>query len=295
MAGLAAGLALGVQADTTLAQSFLTGKSKGMTECVRAIFSNKEVKKVNVHGHHFNCKPLIRSNPRDRTIHISHAQVGLDDQVFVTFTVNSLGVMLPNSAEAIIGQGISINSIVKVPKKRPVKPSSWVGRYVSHTYATVANKAQRIAPKKTKDWQEAAGQIAAVVIAELGKPKIARIPASMVNCAEPTFYVDENFRGKSFTLNASQANLGKVAVGDTRMINKISSMCVPRGWVVTAHKKVDFKGGSQTFTGHVAHDDLHRVRQPNGRYVNWNNRIGSIQVRRDVSSQKTPVKILRQQ
>ena len=64
MVGALAGLSIAAAAQSVDAASFVDGKSKGMTKCVRAILGGYEVKRVNVHGHHFNCKPMSMGSAR---------------------------------------------------------------------------------------------------------------------------------------------------------------------------------------------------------------------------------------
>ncbi|MDA7949584.1 MAG: hypothetical protein MPJ78_19185 [Hyphomicrobiaceae bacterium] len=281
-----AGLCL--QALTASAEGFTAGKSDGLQACVRAVFSTQEVKSVDVHGHRFDCKPLVKGDYGERALHLAHEQVlGLDEQVHVRFTINSLGRLVPGSAQAFISDGLTPEDVFKRDKKEGVDDSSWIGRYVSRSYAVVANKAKRVMPKKTKDWQQAAGQIAALVIAEMAERMPGPVPAGASDCSRPTFYEHENFRGKRFALGMSVAKLSKVTVEDTRMWTRITSLCVPKGWSVSLFEKDDFKGRAQTFTGHAVEADLGRIRRANGFYTDFDNTARSIRVTRDGSVQQT--------
>jgi len=278
MAGVLAGLSLAAAAPAA-AESFLDGKSRGMTKCVRAILGGYETKKVNVHGHHFNCKPLLRKiDSRGglyRQIWLSHAQRGKDDQIYSIFYVNSLNVIVPNSLRFRIRKGVSIKTFKPGFEFRG--PSNLPDVL---DYDVYARSARAMRPVKVDDWEHAARQIATVVIAELGNPDNRGTAPKQVTCTLPTFYEHDNFRGRSYSLGGSQPNFHKVVVSGKHMGDVISSMCLPRGWKVTAYTLPDYKGISYDFSGPRAYEDLQRQHAANGQRLNWGDKISSVRVSR---------------
>ena len=75
------------------------------------------------------------------------------------------------------------------------------------------------------------------------------------------------------------------------MWNRISSLCVPKGWTVSLFTKDEFKGRSQTFNGHKVLQDLGRITLANGYYADLDNKVRSIRVTRKVSVQQTAQKV----
>lgn len=113
-AALLAGIGFAATATAVSADSFLEGKSNGMRKCVNAILGGYEVKGVNVHGHHFNCKPMSRSSSDGvnyRQIVLSHDQFGRDDQYLVNFRVDSLNVLLSDSVTVSTIKGVSLETL----------------------------------------------------------------------------------------------------------------------------------------------------------------------------------------
>lgn len=272
-------LGLGISAQSAEASSILEGKSRGMTKCVRAILGGYEVKKVNVHGHHFNCKPMLSSNNSRgsfRHVYLSHSQRGIDDQVWINFEVNSLNVIVPNTAKFQIYRGLSVKSLdrLRFKFKGPSNPPAIAD------YAFFAKRAREMRPVEVDNWQQVARQIMAVVIAEVGNPENRGTAPRQVDCSLPTFYEHDNFRGRSYRLGGSQPNFHKVIVGGKHMGDVISSMCLPRGWRVTVYMLPNYQGPSYDFAGPGEYADLQRQPVGNGRRLAWGDKISSVRVTR---------------
>lgn len=101
-----------------------------------------------------------------------------------------------------------------------------------------------------------------------------------MNCSLPTVYEHDNYRGRSYKLSASQPDMFRVYGQNHRMGNRVSSICVPRGWVATVYDYVDYKGASLRMTGPRQYEDLERQRGSNGARLNWGDRISSIRLTR---------------
>ncbi len=277
MVSALAGLSITAAVQSVEAASFLTGKSNGMKKCVRAILGGYEVKRVNVHGHHFNCKPLVRktssSGGQYRHIWLSHSQRGKDDQVYFIFYVDSLNRVRPNLVKRRINKGISIGSLA-VEFQGPANMPDVVD------YAFYAEQARSIRPAKVDNWKTAASQIATVVIAELGNPDNRGTAPKQVSCDLPTFYEHDNFRGRRYRLGGSQPNFHKVMVNGKHMGDVISSMCVPRGCKITAYSLPNYSGFKYEFNGPRAFEDLKRQKVANGQRLNWGDMISSVRVSR---------------
>jgi hypothetical protein len=165
VSALISGMGIAASTGNASADIFLDGQSSGMNKCVRAILGGYEVKKVKVHGHHFNCKPLRRWDSERRTLWLSHAQFGSDDQFVVTFRVNRSGaleIIQVNSAKTHIRRGKINLSRLRAHFRGPSNPAS------NRNYGYYANRARAIRPVKRDSWRTVARQIATIVIAQIG-------------------------------------------------------------------------------------------------------------------------------
>ena len=276
--GAVAGLTLAAAPQQAEARSFLEGQSNGMRKCVRAILGGYEVKRVNVHGHHFNCKPMARGSarwPNRRQIWLSHSQRGPDDQVLFNFEVNSLNEIDGGRPYYRIIRGISVKSFGSI-----IKPEFHGPPGLPADYDYYAEQARRVSPVEVKRWQVAAIQILTVALAEFGNPDSRGTAPRQVDCELPTFWEHDNFRGRSYKLGGSQPNFHKVIVGGKPFGDVISSMCVPRGWTVTAYTDTGYRGISRTFGGPRELEDLKRQPAGNGGRLNWGDVISSVRVSR---------------
>ncbi len=276
MAGVVAGLGLVAAPQAAEARSFLDGKSRGMQKCVRAILGGYEVKRVNVHGHHFNCKPMARGSarwPNRRQIWLSHSQRGPDDQVLFNFEVNSLNEIDGNRPYYRIIRGVSVKSFGAI-----IKPEFHGPPGLPADYDHYAEQARRVSPVEVRRWQVAAIQILTVALAELGNPDRRGTAPRQVDCELPTFWEHDNFRGRSYKLGGSQPDFGRVIVGGKPFDDVISSMCVPRGWTVTAYSQAGYRGFTYTFGGPREYEDLKRQPAGEGARLNWGDLITSVRV-----------------
>lgn len=165
VSALISGMGIAASTGSSSADIFLDGQSRGMNKCVRAILGGYEVKKVNVHGHHFNCKPLRRWDSQRRTLWLSHAQFGSDDQFVVTFRVNRSGaleIIQANSAKGHINRGKINLSRLRLKFRGPSNPGG------NQNYGFYANRARAIRPENRDNWRTVAWQIATIVIAQIG-------------------------------------------------------------------------------------------------------------------------------
>lgn len=169
-AAFVAGLNLGVAGTQASAQQFLIGQSEGMNRCVRAILRGYTVKRVDVHGHHFNCKPLRRLEDGRRVISISNNRRLRHDHWFsVSFRVNRVGereYIRNNSARFGILRSIDLIDFVP-PFEFTGPPGRTSG---ARDYDFYVRRAREIRPREQRSWEVVAKQIATIVIATLGEP-----------------------------------------------------------------------------------------------------------------------------
>lgn len=186
--GLVTTLALAVAPLPASAQSILEGKSNGMRRCVTVILhGTKLVKKINVHGHHFNCRPIRRVNNEQgndfQQIRLDHAQFGKDDNYFVNFHVDERNVLVEGTLSVWISKGVSIDTIKRNAKYLNLTTAinsvllelgkfygrGFQGPAASKSYDDIAQIARAIPAIEVQNWKTAAMQIALVAIAEHGR------------------------------------------------------------------------------------------------------------------------------
>lgn len=214
------------------AESYLNGQHSGLQKCVRAILGGYEVKHVQIRGHDFNCKGMKKGSNGKRTFQISHDQFGNDDQVHVSFRVNSLNVLRPKT--------------LAYKKKDGMQIFEFDGIYgLPNTYEDTVDRARRERARKRRDanhWFEAVAGVISVTVAELGNPENRGTAPKQVSCKLPTFHVYDNFGGRAYTAKRGEyANIHKdnrfQGLGDA-----MSSLCVPRGFVVHFFEHDSFRG-----------------------------------------------------
>ena len=200
--GFAASLAL-VAPQPAAAQdnSFLEGKSDGMRRCVSVILhGTKIVEKINVHGHHFNCRPMRRFNREGinfRRFWLDHAQFGKDDTYFVNFQVDERNVLVAGTMKMSITKGVSIDTLKRNAKWLNVTTAinSLLLKYVksfpvkfegpaSLSYDNVARIAREIPAVETEEWETAAMEIALITIAEHGRSGAGLPPVGKIGTGE---------------------------------------------------------------------------------------------------------------
>lgn len=89
-------------------------------------------------------------------------------------------------------------------------------------------------------------------------------------CNGPLFYHDDHYRGRSFSITASNTDVHRQGNGD-----KASSVCIPAGFSVTIFEHKNFRGRSLRLNGPREILDLKRNR-PGGR--DWGDKISSVRV-----------------
>lgn len=170
-AALVASVGFGAMSAPASAQQFLAGQSEGMNRCVRAILLGYTVKRVNVHGHHFNCHPLRRFVTGRRVISLDNNRRGRYDHSYtVNFGVNRVGAreyIRNNSANVRI---VAAKDILDIFPPFSFKGPSAPGRQVARDYDFYVRSARQIRPREQDDWKVVARQIATIVIATLGEP-----------------------------------------------------------------------------------------------------------------------------
>jgi len=90
----------------------------------------------------------------------------------------------------------------------------------------------------------------------------------------PTFYQHCNFRGYKKSLTRSTNWVRRVRIKN----DDLSSIVVPRGWVVTVYQHAHYKGKKMTIVGPKKVSCL--VRNKMNRHRTWNDQISSIAVHR---------------
>ncbi|HSR51103.1 MAG TPA: beta/gamma crystallin-related protein [Acidobacteriota bacterium] len=88
--------------------------------------------------------------------------------------------------------------------------------------------------------------------------------------AYPIAYVDDGFRGRSIGLRSSIPDLHDLDFGD-----KITSICVPRGWRVVLYEDTNYRGDRLDVVGRELLTDLHR---PHRNSRDWNDKASSLRV-----------------
>jgi hypothetical protein len=252
--------------SAALAEDYVAGQNAGLQKCVRAILGGYEVKGVSIFGHKFNCKKAVSTNAANTGFQLSHDQFGVDDQVFVFFKLNNINVYRTRTLRISV---LNAGPLTKLPKfqfkgRAPNEPS-----LAADTYAGQVEFARALRRLKSdvSEWERAPWFVAAVVIAELGNPENRGVAPRQVNCDRPTFYVHDNFKGPSVRFSPQpdpdlHDKGGKFA-------DSISSVCVPRGWVVRAFEHKKYKGKMLEITGPKQYEDLKRQ-------LGWGDRISSI-------------------
>lgn len=169
-AALFASFGFSIVGTPATAQQYLDGQSNGMNRCVRAILRGYMVKRVNVHGNHFNCYPLRRFEEGRRVISLHNNRRFRVDHVFtVNFQVNRVGpreYIRNNSARVRIIHAKDLIDIVP-----PYEFEGPRGRARgARDYDFYVRRARQIRPREEDDWVVVASQIATIVIATLGEP-----------------------------------------------------------------------------------------------------------------------------
>ena len=192
-------------------------------------------------------------------IQISHDQFGKDDQVYFSFRVGTTNVLAAGSLRSRTDKGITL--------KWPI--AEFHGAFgLPRTYQDVITYARTLRPRKSS-WRGVTLDIAMLAIAELPR-RTDDTSAGLTNvpeCRMPIFHEHDNFRGRSVVITANNANLHSSGMGDS-----ISSVCVPRGWTVTAYEDKNFGGRSLRISGRQ-HEDLKRQ-------FKWGDRISSVRITR---------------
>ena len=264
IAGLVAGIGTTAVTSTANAENFIGGQTYGIRKCARAVLHGYEVKGVSVRGHKFNCKGMARFKSGWRWVQLSHAQRGIDDQINFVFQVNSNNVFLKDTLKESTDKGFSMQSI-----KNAIVPHFDGVSGPVRTYGEFVSYARNLKTRKgnNKRWKYSAQNVIAVVIAELGNPENRGTAPRGVPCDLPTVYVHDNYTGSKLRLNTGpdpdlHDKGGKFA-------DSISSICVPRGWVVRAFEHKVYKGKKLEIIGPKRYEDLKRQ-------IGWGDRISSI-------------------
>ncbi|MBI1366347.1 MAG: hypothetical protein GC153_10395 [Alphaproteobacteria bacterium] len=122
-------------------------------------------------------------------------------------------------------------------------------------------------------WEGAAATIS-LAVASAAARKIEH--PSALFCYAPTFFENAHFRGRPLTLKSSASNLHKIKVYNAKMGDRITSLCVPDGWEITAYNDAGFKGPSIKIVGPKEIEDLAKYSMAG----DWSDRISSIRVSR---------------
>ncbi len=277
---LLAGAGMSVTFTGSAANSF-SDKSYGLARCARAVLHHYKVEHVRVHGHHFHCFPLREFQAGRRAVLLSHnLRLRQDDQISYVFGVNSLGRYIAGSLNTSVHTRVNLPRITRrrlalflghpeftfpwFEFKGAAKPGP------PPTYNDFAERFSMLGRNvRRPDWQSSAKDILASVIAELGTP-----PRQDTDCDLPTFYENDNFTGRSFRLSVPQPDLKRITVGGAHMGDRISSLCLPRGWEASTFEHDHYKGTRRVFRGPVEFEDLERRNR-----LRWGDKISSIRVR----------------
>ncbi len=264
IAGLVAGIGTSATTSPAIAENYIGGQTYGIRKCARAVLHGYEVKGVDIRGHKFNCKGMARFRSGWRWVQLSHAQHGIDDQINFVFQVNSNNVFKKDTLKESTDKGFSMQSI-----KNAIVPHFDGVSGPIRTYEGFVAYARKLKTwtGENKRWNYSAQNAIAVIIAELGNPENRGTAPRGVPCDLPTVYVHDNYTGSKLRLNDGpdpdlHDNGGKFA-------DSISSICVPRGWVVRAFEDKTYKGRKLEIVGPKRYEDLKRQ-------IGWGDRISSI-------------------
>lgn len=251
--------------STAFAEDYIAGQNPGLQKCARAILGGYEVKGVSVFNHKFNCKGMNRLGRGQHRVHLSHAQVGPDDQLYYFFQADSKNVYKPGTLARLVAKGVSLKNLPHFKfKGMPGGPTLSADTYAG--YAKFARDSRRFRSAKTQ-WELVPQYIMAVVIAEYGNPENRGTAPRQVGCDRPTFYVHDNFSGAAVRFG-TQPDPDLHDKGG-RFADSISSVCVPAGWVVRAFEHKVYKGKMLEIVGPKQYEDLKRQ-------LGWGDRISSI-------------------
>jgi hypothetical protein len=222
--GFVTSLALVTAPLPVSAQSFLEGKSDGMRRCVTVILHGTGlVKKINVHGHHFNCRPMFRASDERgnfRQIHLAHAQFGVDDQYSVSFKVDGQNVLVPATLKISVVKGVSIDTLKNKAKYLNLTtainsllldlgknaPAKFTGPSGPDSYDRIARMARAIPAIETKEWETAAFEIALVTIAEHGRSGTRAPSAGKIGTSKSPVLKSQQPSGGMLQLEESGTN-----------------------------------------------------------------------------------------
>jgi hypothetical protein len=112
-----------------------------------------------------------------------------------------------------------------------------------------------------QDWGDRVSS--AQVVAPAGTP-------AFTPCTEPTLYHDDHYRGRSFTVTGTMADLHAQGDGD-----EVSSLCVPPGFSLTFFEDRNLAGRELTREGPAEIFDLKEEKRGRG---DWGDQISSVRV-----------------
>lgn len=252
-------------ANQANAKSFLHGQNSGLQKCVRAVLHGYSVKHVEIFGRKYNCKALGTYKNGWRRVQISHhRRLGQDDQFYVDFRVDAKNVMRPDTIDINKKRGVSVQATLDGFRGTAGPPRDY------QTVAARANEVRQI--KYPKHWEQAPWYVALVTIAELGNPENRGTAPRQVSCRVPTFHAYDNFGGRAYTAKRGEyPNIHK----DSRfrgLGDAMSSLCVPRGFVVHFYEHDTFKGKMWEVVGGKEFYDLGRQKK------DFQDRISSFKV-----------------
>ncbi len=103
--------------------------------------------------------------------------------------------------------------------------------------------------------------------------EVQRVSVSQAACRQtPVLYEHDGFKGRQLPIQASIADLRRYNFGD-----RISSICVPRGWTLLFYEDRNYRGDVLEMRGEAVINNLEKDR-PNGK--DWGDRIDSVKVQR---------------
>jgi len=261
---LISGVAVSGMANIANAKSFLHGQNSGLQKCIRAVLGGYDLKHVEMFGRKYNCKALRIYKNGWRRIQISHhRRLGQDDQIYVDFRIDSKNVLVPNSVKLHKDRGLSVQTTLDDFRGAARMPGN---------YQAMATRANSLRQIRNTNWEDPPRFVGIVAIAELGNPENRGTAPRQVNCEVPTFHAYDNFGGRAYTAGRGEySNIHK----DNRfrgLGDAMSSLCVPRGFVVHFYEHDTFRGKMWEVVGGKEFYDLGRQKK------DFQDRISSFKV-----------------
>jgi len=212
-----------------------------LERCFSAVFGSKQIKRIKIYGHHFNCKPIKKSG-NWYSGRLSHnVKWDFDEQFDYKFKLNRDG-------------SVDLNSFsVKIKFQKHAK---WIRKgidfvakkaidYTSLNIASGAQISAVVSDARTRirgNWKGAGNTIIAQI---MQRTYLDKKRNRTLSCSTPTLWEYPNYRGRTMRAPRPDRNIHK----SKNFGDKASSICVPKGWIVRFYEHPNLKGKSFRLDG----------------------------------------------